>query len=147
MLGNKAQEVMKTLTKEHLFQQTKACIQDALNYPDEAAPFTLYITIGEFKQMKGFYGSRLFLRELMNAYIGRFARHAMFMHNLSIKEAFSILTENYKVEEEAITELQKYYIEKWGVVPEDKVKEYDALAASWQAQAAENLLGKDPNAA
>jgi hypothetical protein len=134
-------KIVHTLNEEHLFIQNKEIIEECLSDKwSDYTKFTMYLTVGQFKNLTGFYGSLALLKELTSVYVGRFLRaYSLNRHPLSQQQVFEVMKLVDPIEDKAVIRLQKYFIEKLGLVSEERTKELDEIAQTWSFQSVMKL--------
>jgi hypothetical protein len=130
------------LSEQQLFDQTKEIIEEGLtsSAPD-SEKFTYHITIGEFKKMKGFYGSKLVLRQLIATCVGRLISCYAQYNPSTLPKIISKIIEIFKLtdkaEEKAAEWLHIHFTKKYGPVSDERVKELDDIVMAWETQSLE----------
>ena len=129
---------MKAPSTEKITRIMKEMLQETLSgnsYPDDTQ-FTMQLTVGQFRQMKGWFGSKLLLRYLTAIFMARMSRAALLAGDfrLSTKLMFDSETEIAVAKN-----LYEHYKEKWGEVDEARVKELNEIVCSWELQAGQAL--------
>jgi hypothetical protein len=131
------------LTRDSILTQVKGVIQDSFNAKGKLldSQFHANLTIRQFQQIKDFYGSKEFLLEITNIYLGRLARMATLQGGVPADIALSAITssEVEQTQHEVVEILYDYYVKRWGPVPEERIKELDKMVTGWQEEAAETL--------
>lgn len=136
IVNKHVRKLVYALSEEHLFNQNKDIIEESLSdkWPD-STKFTIYLTVGQFKKLTGFYGSLSLLKELSSVYIGRFLRgYSLGVHPLDPEHLIEIMKLVDVNEDRAVVRVQKYFTEKFGPVSEERIKELDEIAQSWALQ-------------
>jgi hypothetical protein len=133
----------QALTRDSILTATKGVIEDSLAAKGKLLdePFHIHCTIREFQNMKDFYGSKAFLLEITNTYLGRLARMATMSGGVPADQALATITSS-KVEAiqyEVAEILHDFYVKKWGPVSDERVKELDKMIHEWQQDDVETL--------
>ena len=134
------EKMLSYLTEKQLFEQTRDIIEETLSdkWPDNT-PFTIFLTAGQFRNLNGFYGSKLILKELSSAYVGRLTRFYVMEHPSAMNHIFEVMERVNSPEDKAVERLQKYFTQKFGPVSEERIKELDEIATGWGVEAGNYL--------
>lgn len=119
------------LTVEHLTKANRDILNSVSKWPDDTPFIPPHLTVGEFKQLHGFYGSRDMMKYLVSIYVSRFARAYAIHNGLDLSAVALQLMDTEEAEYEAADILSKEYTEQLGPVSEERVKELDVIVQSW----------------
>lgn len=125
----RVKEFQKLVTRRFLVETLTDVIEEVLasSADRDAEPVTINLTFKEFKQLKGFQGSFLFMLELTNAILGRMLRFFVLKFPDAMSSLPELLVCTDAVQKEAAEELVKEMTKKYGQATEKEIQAVDTL--------------------
>lgn len=133
--------LQQLMTADAIFEQTKAVIEETLScLPTlDSSLMMVGMTIGEFKQLKGFHGSKKMLKLLTETWVGRLVRGYVLNNVHDTNRALHLIVNSEHNEHIAVDLLYIYFKETLGEVDWETVNRIELMASQMEINNAEAL--------
>lgn len=129
------------MSPEGIAKQTRLVIEETLtcDHSLDNGLMMTEMTIGQFKQLKGFHGSRKMLKLLTSVWIGRLTRAFVLQNPWDADRATQLLLNSEEDERKAVDKLYAYFKNRFGEVDQETVDKLELMAAQMEVNNVEAL--------